>query len=1107
MKTGKNMEETEYWYKTAVFYQIHIKCYRDSNSDGIGDFKGLTEKLNHIQNLGCNAIWLQPFYPSPLRDDGYDIADYTSINKDYGTLKDFKIFLKEAHRRGIKVISELVINHTSDQHLWFQRARRAPKGSNYRDYYIWEDKPEKYSDARIIFKDFETSNWAWDPVAEAYYFHRFYSHQPDLNYDNPNVHKEIFKVADFWLDMGVDGMRLDAIPYLYKRDGTDCENLPETHAFLKKLRAHIDSKYKGRMLLAEANQWPEQACAYFGNGDECNMAFHFPVMPRLFMSIRMEDRFPIMDILDQTPTPPESCQWAMFLRNHDELTLEMVTDEERDYMWRVYAKDPRARINLGIRRRLAPLLENDRSKIELMNILLFSLPGSPVIYYGDEIGMGDNYYLGDRNGVRTPMQWNNDRNAGFSSCNPQKLYLPLIIDPQYHYEHLTVENQEHSVSSLLWWMRMAVSVRQRYKAFGLGTITFLNPSNNKVLAFIREYKNEKILVVVNLSRFAQYVELNLAEYNGYTPVDLFSQNEFSPLRNDLYGLTLGRYGYFWLNLVMKEAKNLPIDQKHLVSFQFGDKWQDILKGSHKAKFLQETLPGYITGCRWFRSKARVIKNIQIIEEMAIENALLLFIQVHYQDDSTETYLLPISFVSDDVSHSLLAHYPEAVIATVKLSHTSGHLIDSTYDPSFQGALFSTLREKRKPKGKNGKLHATISKHFKVNGIKGDQKDALQSRILGADQTNSSLSFADRYFLKIYRRIEEGTNPDVELQGHLSENSNFSSIPKYLGKIEWQGDLQNPVTLAMLQEYIPNSQDVWAYSVDALGRFFDEVLAQQSQWEKWLETERNPKFLSEEAVPQQIGDAIGIFRNTAELLGKKTADMHLALISNCQSKDMAVEPFTMLYQKSLYQALRTQAKKSLALLKEKLSKLPPDLQKITQEVIGSESKILNRYSYLQNKKVSACKIRIHGDLHLGQVLFTGKDLLFIDFEGEPQLPLGERRLKRSPLQDIAGMVRSFHYASLTALSRYKAVRKELKANLEPFANLWYRHVSNIYLKAYLNEMQKQSINLVPKNKEEFMTLLETYILNKALYEVGYELQNRPDWVSIPVKGLQMLLKES
>ncbi|MDQ6608347.1 MAG: maltose alpha-D-glucosyltransferase, partial [Bacteroidota bacterium] len=524
------IDDTLHWYKDAVIYELHIKAFFDSNGDGVGDFGGLLQKLDYLQELGITTIWVLPFYPSPLRDDGYDIADYYSINANYGTMEQFQQFLQEAHKRNLKVVTELVINHTSDQHPWFQRARRAPKGSPEREYYVWSDDPAKYKDVRIIFTDYEASNWTWDPVAQQYYWHRFFHHQPDLHYDSPKVQEEIFKIIDYWCAMGVDGFRLDAVPYLYEREGTNGENLPETHTFLKSLRKHIDDYYPTTCLLAEANMWPEDSASYFGNGDECHMNYHFPVMPRMFMALQREDRYPITDIFDQTPAIPATCQWAIFLRNHDELTLEMVTDEERDYMYKAYAKDPKAKINLGIRHRLAPLMENDRRRIELMNSLLFSLPGTPVIYYGDKIGMGDNFYLGDRDGVRTPMQWSPDRNAGFSNTNPQRLYLPVILDPQYHYESVNVETQRSNTSSLFWFMKRIINMRKKYKAFSRGDMKFIHVDNSKILAFSRTYEDETLLVVVNLSKYPQPAEIDLKEFKGYTPVEMFSKNPFPAIK-------------------------------------------------------------------------------------------------------------------------------------------------------------------------------------------------------------------------------------------------------------------------------------------------------------------------------------------------------------------------------------------------------------------------------------------------------------------------------------------------------------------------------------------------------------------------------------------------
>ncbi|HYG68502.1 MAG TPA: maltose alpha-D-glucosyltransferase [Anaeromyxobacteraceae bacterium] len=536
------------WYKDAVIYETHVKAFYDRNDDGIGDFRGLVEKLDYLQDLGVNCLWLLPFFPSPLKDDGYDIGDYRSVHPDYGTIADFRELVEAAHRRGIRILVELVVNHTSDQHPWFQRARRAPPGSYERSFYVWSDTDEKYKDARIIFTDTEKSNWTWDPEAKQYFWHRFFSHQPDLNFANPDVRKEILDVLRFWAELGVDGFRLDAVPYLVEQDGTSCENLPGTHEVIQEIRRFVDENFPGRMLLAEANQWPADVRPYFGDGDECHMAFHFPVMPRIFMALRLEDTEPIIEIMRQTPEIPETCQWALFLRNHDELTLEMVTTDERDYMYLAYSADPRMRINVGIRRRLAPLLDNSRRRIELLNSLLFSFPGTPIVYYGDEIGMGDNIYLHDRNGVRTPMQWSADRNAGFSRADPARLYTPPISDPVYGYGACNVEAQQRDPSSLLHWMRNLISLRKLFKAFGRGTMQFLKVPNRKVLAYVREYEEDVILCVANVSRFAQPAELDLSRFEGYVPVEMLGYTEFPRVGGRPYFLTLAPYGFYWFEL-------------------------------------------------------------------------------------------------------------------------------------------------------------------------------------------------------------------------------------------------------------------------------------------------------------------------------------------------------------------------------------------------------------------------------------------------------------------------------------------------------------------------------------------------------------------------------
>ncbi|HEY2802160.1 MAG TPA: maltose alpha-D-glucosyltransferase, partial [Chthoniobacterales bacterium] len=691
------------WYKDAVIYELHVKTFHDSSGDGMGDFRGLIEKLDYLQELGVSAIWLLPFYPSPMRDDGYDIADYFDVNPKYGLLDDFKAFLDAAHGRGLRVITELVINHTSDQNPWFQKSRRAAPGSPERELYVWSDSPEKYRDARIIFKDFETSNWSWDPGAKAYYWHRFYSHQPDLNFDNPVVHRMVEEVLDFWLEMGVDGLRLDAIPYLYEREGTNCENLPETHEYLKKLRAHMDAKFSDRMLLAEANQWPEDAVKYFGNGDESHMNFHFPLMPRIFMSLQMEDRFPIIDILDQTPPIPENCQWAMFLRNHDELTLEMVTDEERDYMWRVYANDPHARINLGIRRRLAPLLNNNRRKIELLNTMLFSMPGTPIIYYGDEIGMGDNIYLGDRNGCRTPMQWSPDRNAGFSRANPQQLHLPIIIDPEYHYEAINVENQQKNLSSLLWWMRRVIAMRKNFKAFSRGSLEFLTPDNPKVLAFLRRIDHENVLVVVNLSRFSQSAGVDLSRFSGCSLMEVFSQNFFPRIRKSPYSIMLGPHTAYWFVIRSQPVASRAAQKRRVPTIEADPSLEGILTDGARAHLEREILPGYIQSCRWFGSKARTLRKIRIVERGPISAAKgaaqIWFVEVSYLDGPTETYALPVQIASGDAARAV---EPAAIIARFVRSDESV-LYDAIWDNQFRAQLFQAIGHPESRKGQNGLL--------------------------------------------------------------------------------------------------------------------------------------------------------------------------------------------------------------------------------------------------------------------------------------------------------------------------------------------------------------------------------------------------------------------
>ncbi len=1103
MAEQQTQKDDSLWYKDAILYELHVKTFYDSNGDGIGDFEGLIEKLDYLQELGVTALWLLPFYPSPLRDDGYDIADYFQIHPDYGTLADFRRFLREAHKRGLRVITELVINHTSDQHQWFQRARHAKPGSLWRNYYVWSDTPDKYKDARIIFTDSETSNWAWDPVANAYYWHRFYSHQPDVNYDNPRVRREILRVLDYWFTMGVDGMRLDAVPYLFEREGTHCENLPETHAFLKELRAHVDRKFKGRMLLAEANQWPQDAAAYFGKGDECHMAFHFPIMPRLFMAVRMEDRFPIIDILEQSRDIPAGCQWAMFLRNHDELTLEMVTDEERDYMYRTYAQDPRARVNLGIRRRLAPLLDNNRRLIELLNSLLLSLPGTPIIYYGDEIGMGDNYHLGDRNGVRTPMQWTAGRNAGFSSANPQRLYLPVIIDPEYHYMTVNVENESHSLSSLLWFMRQILALRKQLTTFGRGSLRFLPSDNAKVLTFLRTHGTENVLVVANLSRQSQAVHIPLPEHAGFRVTEIFSNNEFPAVTDTPYLVTLTPHTFYWF-LLKRPVEPTRAEAEGKREIQADAAWDDILGSSAEPEILN-ALGEYIRRARWFGGKSRSLRALRRVDHLAVPTAdgpiYILLVETTYADGSQDHYVVPLAFAGGERQAKIMKESSSEVIAPLRLQDQEGILYDGTADERLHQVLLNMMARGRSRRMDGS--HVIAHRGSKFAALLGGKSLPLASRVLKIEQSNTSIVYQDILFLKFYRRVEAGLNPDVELTRRLTQDTDFPHLPAYAGSIEWQrGDRTH--TLALLVQFVANEGDAWSYSLDNVDRSFGHALTLKTTLATRPELPASLRPVEPASLPTAIRDFIGpVYLEMISLLGRRTGELHRALMSLTQSSDLVPEPFSLLYQKSLYQSIRGLVLKVFGQLGGNLRALDPPTAEAVKRILTTEKMMLGRLNRIVEKKISALKIRTHGDYHLGQVLYTGKDFVIIDFEGEPTRTLTERRLKQPALRDIAGMIRSFHYAAHGSLLLRAAKYGADVEYLRHWADLWYFYVSGVFLQAYMNNVADTP--LFPKDEKDFAALLETFILEKAVYELGYEWNNRPDWLMIPVRGIEQILK--
>jgi maltose alpha-D-glucosyltransferase/alpha-amylase len=1091
------------WYKDAIIYELHVRAFKDGNGDGIGDFPGLLQKLDYLQDLGVTCLWLLPFFPSPLKDDGYDISDYLGVHPMYGTIEDFQAVLNAAHDRGLQVIIELVINHTSEQHPWFQAARHAPVGSPERNFYVWSDTDQKYPGARIIFTDTEKSNWTWDPVAKAYYWHRFFSHQPDLNYDNPRVVEEVLKVMRYWLDLGVDGLRVDAIPYLVEREGTNCENLAETHAVIKTLRREIDEHYSDRMLLAEANQWPTDVLPYFGDGDECHMAFHFPLMPRIYMALRQEDRLPITDIIAQTPDIPPTCQWGLFLRNHDELTLEMVTNDERDYMYLAYSADPRMRINLGIRRRLAPLVDNSRRRIELLISLLFSFPGSPILYYGDEIGMGDNIYLGDRNGVRTPMQWNGDRNAGFSAATPARLYSPVIMDPVWGFEAINVEAQQSDPSSLLNWMRNMIALRRLFRVFGRGSIEFLDPANRKVLAYVRKDGDEQILCVANLSRFAQPVDLELSQMEGMVPIEMLGYVEFPAIGQQPYRLTLAPYGFLWLELHPKhETIPVGVDLMEHSPLSFADDWRSILQGTEGQRLENTFLAEYLPAQRWFAGKSRQIKSARIFDWAPLEpsKSVLAGVEVQYSSGAPDVYQLPLGVTMGEAAVEMRRAAPHAVIASVVSQGAPGLLHDASFDDASCAALLSIIGEGRKIPSRHGVVRGVPGSAFEH--IMGNQETTLPVRRGSAEQSNTSISFGDRFILKLFRRREPGINLDREIGRYLTEKVGFDRVPPFAGSIEYTpaGEGQ-PATLAILQGLVANEGDGWKWTIEELDRYYENCapLALPEN----LATELASLADIVESSPSQVArDYVSLYLDAAATLGRRTAELHLALASPTDDPVFAPEPLGAADFQGLLAEVRQQAGIAFDLLKERVPYLPDDVIEIAASVLSRRRRIFQQLDVLASSDVRALRIRIHGDYHLGQVLRAKSDFVILDFEGEPTRSLAYRRSKQSPLRDVAGMVRSFSYAAYASLIGYIARHPGDFASLEPWTQLWERSVSAEFLRAYRQTIGNSTLALA--TGEEFRTLLDVFLLQKVLYEVLYELNSRPAWVRIPLMGIMSSL---
>jgi maltose alpha-D-glucosyltransferase/alpha-amylase len=1069
------------WYRDIVIYQLHVRSFCDANGDGIGDFDGLTSKLDYLVELGVNAVWMLPFFPSPLRDDGYDIADYRSVNPSYGSLASFKRFLRAAHDRDLKVIIELVMNHTSDTHPWFQRARQARAGSRHRNFYVWSDDPRKYADTRIIFTDTESSNWTWDPVAQSYFWHRFYSHQPDLNFDNPDVHKAMLSTLDYWFDMGVDGVRLDAIPYLYEREGTNCENLPETHEFLKKVRAHMDANYPDRFVLAEANQWPEDAVEYFGDGDECHMCFHFPLMPRLYLAVQQESRAPIVDILEQTPDLPDGCQWALFLRNHDELTLEMVTDEERDYMYRRYAGDQRMRINVGIRRRLTTLLGDDRRKIELLNALLFSMPGTPIIYYGDEIGMGDNVYLGDRDSVRTPMQWNADRNAGFSHTDPQRLSLPVITDAQHHYASVNVDAQRRNPTSLWWWMRRMIALRQRHPVFARGSMQMIESDNPKVLTFLRSLDAtshdvpDDVLVVANLSRHPQQVSVPLPGFDGARPVELNSRNTLAPVEATPYRLMVGPHDVYWLQLTRERSPSEVVLETGAGPAIRGERIKLPLS-RYDANQLAHALQPYIARQRWFGDRTRTITDSTVVDAFELAPG---------EDGGSPSWGVGVQLEFDSGE-------PTRYIAV--LHRRDGQWHDAFVDPTFAGQLARSILRGASIPGGRGNLRGQPLQRVRVNGT------TFASRPIGGEQSNSSHVIEDRWVLKLLRRVMPGDHPEVELLSHLNQVG-FSHVPELAGTLVYTPeDGGERSTIATLVSMVHGARDT--YSI---------VLNQASRFLEWTATLSEPARIPAAPTPLQAMDptdelasALAESLEFAELLGMRTAELHRAL-ADSRADRLRPIPFDTHARRSMYQALRSEMRSTINVLRNTDVRSSLEGVMTPAEVAHVGKAVIDRAAQLLRMSSGGRRIRVHGDLHLGQILARGGDITFIDFEGEPARPLGERSIKRTPLVDVAGMIRSFDYAANEAVDLAHGRGMGTAAELSDWAAAFGDWAAQRYTLAYVEHMA--GTDLLPDDPADLALLLHVAVLQKAAYEVRYELGHRVERVGVPLGALARLVGAS
>ena len=1100
-KPAVALDDDPLWYKDAIIYELHVKTFFDSNGDGVGDFPGLILKLDYLQELGVNTLWLMPFYPSPGYDDGYDISDYHNVHPSVGVMADFRRFIDEAHRRGLRVITELVINHTSDQHPWFQAARRSAPGSIKRDFYVWSENDARYSGTRIIFSDTEKSNWTWDEEAQAYYWHRFFSHQPDLNFANPHVFNAIMHVMRFWLDAGVDGMRLDAMPYLCEREGTSNENLPETHAVIKRMRSELDKHYHDRMFLAEANQWPEDVREYFGDGDECHMAYHFPLMPRMYMAIAQEDRHPVVEIMEQTPDIPANCQWGIFLRNHDELTLEMVTDRERDYLYQNYAIDPDARLNLGICRRLAPLLDNDRHRIELMNLLLMTLPGSPIIYYGDEIGMGDNFLLGDRNGVRTPMQWRGDLNGGFSAADPGRLFLPPIVDPVYGSGAINVESQQRNAFSLLNWMRRLIAMRKAHRAFGRGTLDFLRPGNRKILAYLREYEDEIILCVANLSRAPQAVELDLSLFKGRVPVELMGRSKFPPVGQLPYLLTLSGHGFYVFRLatdvdapVWHEERPVPPDLPVLVLV--GPGWHT-LSGpmedseamnplmAHRARdqLERQIIPRFFRSQPWFPDKDTAVEKFELGEmcEWSTESGswLLATVVLTLPEGESRRYAVPMALAWEDEDESRVATLLHSTLAKVRQHARMGILFDAFWDDAFCRAVVSGMERGSTAAFGSGQLHFEATRAFPGSTCQADTVTVTHNL---TERGRLVVNLGDHLILKGYRWLLAGVHPELEISRFLTETAKFTHITQLAGTVEYSDGDGRHSTLAILERYGENQGNAWAYTLDYLERFLDDCLAR----------------------PEHLPDAgHAAYRDLIRILGLRTAEFHRALALPDVTGAFGSEPITSGDIAEWVNTVHVQVGAMYALLEAELPWLPDAVQQAGNSLVAARPRLYRRimHAAAHPETAGATKARCHGDYQLGQVWLSSNDFLITNYGGEPGQTWAERRRKHTSLRDVASMLLSFQEAAAAALDHVAVNLPETDAMLRQQADHWEALSTREFFRSYRTAMKGHA--LFPADARIADALVTLFMVEKAAAGVSSALARRSKTADVAMQRLVQL----